>query len=366
MTHLGKPHHWGFAAACAWLAVAVPFSSAPAPAPIAAPQRSEIYPNPSWQPVAAGEESGWSSDKLAPAREYAKTIKTAAVMVIVGGRVLGEWGDTAKKFGVYSIRKQLLNALYGIAVGEGRVDVSKTMGQLDVDDNEPSLTAVEKTATLRQLLESRSGIYHTANYQSEAAKARRPVRGSHAPGTFWYYNNWDFNVLGIVFERSMKNSVFREFEARIAEPIGMEDFTLDDTEYVAGPESVYPAYTFRLTARDMARFGLLFLREGRWNARQIVPRDWVKESTRSYSDAGASGGFGYLWWVAVGGRHFPGVELPEGTFSARGSGGHIILIVPKYDLVIVHRVNTDIQGTQVTNAEFGRLVNLILDARVGR
>jgi CubicO group peptidase (beta-lactamase class C family) len=73
-----------------------------------------------------------------------------------------------------------------------------------------------------------------------------------------------------------------------------------------------------------------------------------------------------MWWVARRHNkfpHLPGVDLPEGTYSARGAGGHHVLIVPPYRLVIVHRVNTDRPGPRVTDKEFGPLVKLILDAR---
>ena len=329
----------------------------------AQPSRS-IYPEASWERVASPEQVGWSSAKLKLAREYAATINTAAVMLIVDGRVLDEWGETTTRYNIHSIRKSLLSALYGIHVREGHIDLSKTMEQLGIDDNEPSLTATEKQATVHDLLKARSGVYHPALYETPGMKAARPPRGSHAPGTFWYYNNWDFNVLGTLFERFTKTNLFAEFKARIADPIGMQDFRMEDTQYVTGPDSVYPAYPFRLTARDMARFGLLFLRHGAWRGKQVIPADWVEESTRSYSDAGDSGGYGYLWWIAVGGRHLPGVELPDGAYSARGSGGHFILVVPALDLVMVHRVDTDIRDRQVTAAEFGRLAKLVLDAKL--
>jgi CubicO group peptidase (beta-lactamase class C family) len=70
-----------------------------------------------------------------------------------------------------------------------------------------------------------------------------------------------------------------------------------------------------------------------------------------------------MWWVATNGKHLPGVELPEGTYSARGFGGHYILVIPRFDLVIVHRVNTDVRGQVVTPRQFGELVQLILNAR---
>ncbi len=67
--------------------------------------------------------------------------------------------------------------------------------------------------------------------------------------------------------------------------------------------------------------------------------------------------------MAAAGRHFPGVSLPDGSYSARGAGGHYILVVPDYDLVVVHRVNTDGPGPRVSGKEFGELARLILAAR---
>lgn len=322
-----------------------------------------VYPGQTWERLTDLPKQGWSPEKLKVARDYAATIPTAAVMIVQGGRIVEEWGETATKFNIHSIRKSFLSALYGIHVADGCVDLTRTMEQLGIDDNEPSLTEVEKQATVHDLLKARSGVYHPALYETPRMKAARPARGSHPPGTFWYYNNWDFNVLGALFERLTKANLFREFQASIADPIGMQDFRLEDTQYVTGDDSVWPAYPFRMTARDMARFGLLFLRGGTWGGRQIVPAAWVADSVKAYSDAGESGGYGYLWWVAARGKHLPGAALPDGSYSARGAGGHYILAVPAYDLVIVHRVNTDIRETSVSSEQFGRLVQLVLDAR---
>jgi CubicO group peptidase (beta-lactamase class C family) len=324
------------------------------------------YPGADWSRVDAPERLGWSSQKLQAARDYSATIATAAVMLVAGGQVLDQWGETGTRYNIHSIRKSFLTALYGIGVEEGQIDLSLTLEQLGIDDNEPSLTPVEKQATVHDLLKARSGVYHPALYETEGMKAARPKRGSHAPGTFWYYNNWDFNALGTIYERLTKSNLFRSFKERIADPIGMQDFRIEDGAYVAGADSVYPAYPFRMTARDMARFGLLHLREGAWNGRQVLPKGWVEDSVASYSDAGPSGGYGYMWWVAVDGRHLPGVTMPAGSYSARGAGGHYILVVPPLDLVLVHRVNTDIRGRSVSGQGFGRLVQLILDAAPAR
>ena len=83
-------------------------------------------------------------------------------------------------------------------------------------------------------------------------KKTRPARGSHAPGTFWYYNNWDFNALGSIFEKRTGLKIGDAFYERIAKPIGMQDFQPSDVYYLGGPVSVHSAYQFEISARDLA------------------------------------------------------------------------------------------------------------------
>lgn len=330
---------------------------------LAGPARAQ-FPGETWERLgeAEAERAGWSREKLAAARDYAATVDTEAVMVVVGGKVLDSWGPLDRKFNSHSIRKSLIGALCGIQVEAGKIDLDATMGELGIDDNAPSLSELEKTATVRHLLQSRSGIYHPALYETERMKAARPARHSHAPGAFWYYNNWDFNALGTLYEQAAKSRIHEDFQRLVGDPIGMEDYESSDGEYVGGDDSIHPAYPFRISARDLARFGLLFLRGGQWRGEQVVPASWVEESLVPWSSAGDRGGYGYLWWVERGGMHFPGVVLPEGSYSARGAGGHYLLVVPVWDLVVVHRVDTDVPGRRVEAAEFGELVRRILEA----
>jgi CubicO group peptidase (beta-lactamase class C family) len=298
------------------------------------------YPGQNWQPHS---RKGWSEPLLAAARQYASTRKTLAVMVVQSGRVVDQWGPVDQKIEVRSIRKSFLSALYGIHVAEGRIDLGKTLGEVGIDDVPPVLTSVEKQATILDLLRARSGVYHDASRETPGMHARRPARGSHPPGSFFYYNNWDFNVLGAVFQKLTGAQIFEDFSERIAKPIGMNDFVPADGRFSSAPEgkdnlggqSRYPNYIFSMTARDMARFGYLFLRNGKWEDRQVVPADWVTRSTTSYSDLdtfsaiGNQTGYGFLWWTE------------EWGYSAIGASGHIIAVIPKKDLVIVHRVAYD-------------------------
>jgi CubicO group peptidase (beta-lactamase class C family) len=337
----------------------------------------EHYPGKKWEHAKSPESLGWSAAKLALAKKYSDSIDTAAVVIVDHGLIVSEWGDTAKKYNVHSIRKSFVSALYGIAVRDGIVDLGSTMQDLGIDDNEPSLTLDEKQARVIDLLKARSGIYHAAVYETPGMTKLKPPRGSHPPNTFWYYNNWDFNALGTILERATKRSVFEVFNEKIATPLQMEDFSVADADYDSDVESVQRAYVFHMTARDMARFGLLYLRQGLWRGKQIVPKEWVRASTTAYSIADGeehkydgNAGYGYLWWVGTNGNLIRGAHLPDGSFAAEGYRGHYIVVIPALDLVIVHRVDTDrpwpSPGAKAVGMEqFGKLLQLILDAKHG-
>jgi CubicO group peptidase (beta-lactamase class C family) len=324
-------------------------------------------PSSDW--IKAPADGRWNAALLDEAWAYAEKIQSGAIMVVEGGRVVAGWGDLERRFMCHSMRKSFLSALYGIHVAEGRIDLGTSLAELEIDDIE-GLSGREKSATILDLLSARSGIYHPTVYESQWMRSIKELRHSHAPGTFWCYNNWDFNVLGTIFEKLVGRSLFEDFRERIALPIGMQDFRYDgerkDGDYVGNAETKHPAYPFRMSSRDLARFGLLFLREGRWGERQVVPRRWVKESTAPISEAGNAGAYGYMWWVARDGIHVPGVIMPEGSYSARGAGGHYCFVIPTLDLVLVHRVDTDIKGREVKKHQLSPLIDKLIAARLGR
>ena len=173
----------------------------------------------------------WSSEKLSAALMYAHEIGSSAVVILHDGHLVAEWGATNVRMYSHSVRKSLLNALYGIAVDKGVIDLNTTIGDLGFDDRPPRLSEQEKQATLLDLLKSRSGIYHEAAAESEYMKRSRPSRGVFRPGEHWYYNNWDFNVLGTVFELKTDLPIGQAFKEWIADPIGMQDFRVEDVHY---------------------------------------------------------------------------------------------------------------------------------------
>jgi CubicO group peptidase (beta-lactamase class C family) len=253
-----------------------------------------------------------------------------ALTIMQDGKLLAGRGDERRKVNVASVRKSLLGALYGIAIAEGRIDPSATLAELGIDDTAPGLTEAEKRATVRDLLQARSGIYHVAAYETADIRARRPTRGTHPPGAFWFYNNWDFNALGTIYRQQTGEDIFASFASRIARPTGMVDFTARDGRYIREVGSRHEAYPFKLSARDAARFGQLILDRGVFGGRQLVPADWIAESVTPHSrtDRGDLG-YGYLWWT------LPAASFGPGAAFAAGFGGQFIAVVPSRRLVVV-------------------------------
>jgi CubicO group peptidase (beta-lactamase class C family) len=135
-------------------------------------------------------------------------------MIVHHGRVIAEWGDTHRRMDVASVRKSMLSALFGIAIEEGRVKLLDTLARLGIDDRQPSLTASENAGHARRSTRSRSGIYHPIDLEPAAVAAQRPPRGSHAPSEFWFYNNWDFNAAGSIYEKIVASDIFTAFKQR--------------------------------------------------------------------------------------------------------------------------------------------------------
>ena len=289
------------------------------------------------------EEVGYSSAKLDEVRLSAEQSGYAAMMALYDGKVFFSWGDISINYSCHSIRKPFLGALYGIHEANGNINFDATLGELEIDDIPPSLTDDEKSATVRNLLKSRSGVYHEAAAEAQEMKDIRPERGSHPPGTFYYYNNWDFNVLGTIFEQETGSMIFEEFKAKIADPIGMEDFDVENCNYQYEQNlSMHPAYRFRMSARDMARFGVLYQKNGVWKNSQIIPSDWITNSTTTYSivDSSMGVGYGMLWNTIPEGSPFEQLIGSSGYYHT-GVGVHIVLVLPDKNLVIVQRYDTD-------------------------
>jgi CubicO group peptidase (beta-lactamase class C family) len=305
-----------------------------------------------------------TSSSFERVQAHAGSIACDALMVIQGGRTVLRLGDTERRFMCHSLRKSLLSALFGKLAETQPGSLSLSLAALGIDDKQ-GLSAIEKQASVHDLLAARSGIYHPAAYETDWMRSIKPPRHSVAPGQNWCYSNWDFNALGTIYRQLSGRDLHAAFKEDIALPTGMQDFRYDeqhrDGELLSEACSEHAAYPFLLSARDLARFGQLYLQGGRWDGVQVLPRHWVDISLLPYSHAGDRGAYGYMWWLARDGVAFPGVVLPPGSFHAFGAGGHYCVVIPARDMVVVQRVDTAIAGRAVDRFEFGALLRLILE-----
>jgi CubicO group peptidase (beta-lactamase class C family) len=331
------------------LALAVVFSSPAcvgpkAPAPAVSRTPAITFPGAEWEKVADPQMVGWSGEGLAAVLEGVKTMPTTGLMIVVGGRVLLEYGDVVELSYLASVRKSVLAMLYGNSVASGKIGLDETLAELGITDH-GGLTPQELEATVADLLSARSGVYHPASNSGDNL-ADAPPRGSQRHGAYFLYSNWDFNALGTIFEQKTGRNIYDALETDLAVPIGMQDFKRE-AQRKSGDltKSIHPAYHIWLSTRDMARLGYLMLREGNWDGKQLVPRDWVRKITGPVTRLQDMNpdymrqwrlGYGYLWWVFDGPS---GQGAYEGAYSGMGAGGQFITVLPKLDLVVAHKTN---------------------------
>ena len=328
------------------------------------------YPAEDWSRIAAPESAGYSSQRLEELRAYVKTLDTTGLMIVARGRVLFEHGNLSELSYLASVRKSILAMLYGKYVGSGRINLKRTIDDIGFTDI-GGLLDMERRATIEHLLSARSGVFHPAsNGGDDTDKA--PPRGSRNPGTYFLYNNWDFNAAGAVFEKLTGIDIYNALEGDLAWPLQMQDF--ECSRQAKGGDlkvSHFPAYHMWLSTRDMARLGYLMLREGNWNGRQVIPRSWARRIVRPVTRVGQMNpeshrteefGYGFMWWVWDG----PRATGPfAGAYAARGAYGQYIVVLPKLDLVVAHKTAVP-PIRQVSWNQFRGILDRLLAARQPR
>lgn len=282
---------------------------------------------------------------IANVEEAAKANKITTLRVVVSGEPVVVVGPQDKPLPIHSIRKSIISALFGQLIAKGDVQLDATLADFDIDDS-PCLTDEERTATLQHVLTSSSGVYLPLHSGSSYDIFRNrpsdwPQRGSAVPGAKFHYSNWDFNVLGEIYQRVSGVALFTAIDGLLVRPLGFRDWNpLEHTRLHYGYDPLgatprYPNHVIQLSARDLARFGQLYLNEGTWDGCEIVPPDWVRVSTQTRVETGLPRPFrsyGYLWWTSDGSD---ADALPSGSYSAVGVGGQTISVIPSHQMVVV-------------------------------
>ena len=286
---------------------------------------------------------GYDAAELAALNDYMEaTTPTTGLVVVVDGKIMHTYGNITELSYLASCRKSVLSMLYGIYVDRGKIDLSKTLADMGIDDRQ-KLSDLEKSATIDNIINSSSGIYHPASNPGDNL-ASAPKRGSQKPGEYFLYSNWDFNAAGGIFEMETGVDIYDAVQRDLANPLGMEDFDRS-AQRKSGDlsRSRFKAYHMWFSTRDMARLGQVMLQKGKWDGKQIIPEEWVNKTTtvvtpvEKMNPAGMrSGEFGYayMWWIWDGPK---AKGAFEGAYSARGAYGQYITVLPKLNMVVAHK-----------------------------
>ena len=241
----------------------------------------------------------------------------------------------------FSMAKSYASALVGIAIDEEHI---KSVDE-PITNYIPELLEKDerfKSITIRNLLTMSSGIKYEEGgdlpwsedaddtktyYATDLRELALNCQIEGEPGEYFEYNNYNPLLVGMIVERATGMPVSRFLQEQLWKPVGMEadgSWSLDSKK--SGFEKMESGVNAR--ARDFARFGMLFAKEGRnWEGEQLISRSWVEESTRADATTDPSLEYQYFWWVDTPGS--------KNHFSARGKYGQYIYVAPEKDLVIV-------------------------------
>jgi CubicO group peptidase (beta-lactamase class C family) len=272
-------------------------------------------------------------------------------LVIYKGYVVAEFGDTTWVDPTYSVAKSMMASVAGIAMRDGKItDLDQPVGTLVKDGgyDSPRNAQVTWKMHLNQETEWEGTMWGKKDDFVGAAAfgdGERKPRELKRPGTFYEYNDVRINRLGLSLLRVFKKPVPEVFRDEIMDPIGGSNawkWVPYHNSYVDIDGRKLPSVSggtrwgggVWINSWDMARFGYLWLRNGKWGDKQIIPPAFVKAALTP-SKVENSPDYGYLWWLNSQGKNYPG--LPANVYGARGAGSNTILISPDHDLVVVWR-----------------------------
>ena len=289
-----------------------------------------------------------------------------ALVVVQGGRLVferyGEDYGPERTYPSWSKAKSITHALVGIAVGDGKLDIA---APADIPEGRAAGDP-RGAITLDHLLRMSSGLAWIEDYvpghPSDViamlfAEGKDDVAGyaaksklGHEPGTFWQYSSGTTNLVVLALARAV-DAFGPDFEAfmrnRLFEPLGMAS---PIPKFDAAGTFIGSSFCFA-TARDFARFGLLYLRDGMWEGRRLLPEGWVDYArTPTFQQAGADidGRYGAHWWLDIAG---------PGSFSANGYDGQYTVCIPDLDIVIVRHGATPLDKKDALKAWMGELAD---------
>lgn len=299
------------------------------------------WPTNGWR-TALPQTQGMDPEKLQ--RMFAaieeQNLNVRSLVIVRNGYIVAELYQSPfnedTRHELYSCTKSFVSALVGIAIAEGHLEgVDKSMLEYFPDYDFTNTDTRKSTMTIEHLLSMTSGldwpegdpIYQKLWISQDWVQfvLDRPMVTE--PGSQFNYNSGCSHVLSaIVADRSGMLTQQFAYE-RLFAPLGMSsvNWSVDSNGLAIG------GWGLNITARDMAKFGYLYLNEGLWDGQQIVPAEWVQASTTPHADTGQTFDYGYQWWI-----------YPEwGAYAAKGRYGQLIFVIPEHKMVVVFTARMD-------------------------
>jgi CubicO group peptidase (beta-lactamase class C family) len=293
------------------------------------------WPTEDWR-TSTPEEQGMEAGKLAQMLEAIQTQKLElhSLLVIRHGYLVSEtyFGPYQQdtRHDQYSCTKSFVSTLIGIALDKGYID---STGHRVIDffsgKTFTSLDEQKKAMTLEDVLTMQTGLdwdegdtaYRELYISRDWVQHMLDMPMAAPPGTQFNYCSGCSHLLSAILQQSTGMNPRDFAEKNLFKPLG-----LSDVIWEPNPAGIpIGGWGLRLTPREMAKLGYLFLRNGQWDGQQIVSAQWVENATRSHTGTGGDLGYGYQWWT-----------VPSlGAYTALGLYGQTIMVIPESDLVIV-------------------------------
>ena len=298
--------------------------------------KEQVEPKSVAQVIAARQRQESHPEIIGPTKERGAN----SGIVLRHGYLVAEYGETDRVDMTFSVTKSFLATIAGLSVDRGLIpDLSAPVGALVRDGGFDSPHNAK--ITWHQMLQQ-TNQWDGWLWEKPASIDEPKGHQLQAPGTFWNYNDVRVNRLSLALLRLWKRPLPEVLKERIMDPIGASstwiwhgyrnsDVVIDGKTINSVSGGGHWGGGLFISARDMARFGYLFLRRGKWRDRQLVSERWVDLMT---TPCPIKSDYGYLWWL----QPWPGDA--KTTFAARGAGGNVIWIDPNHDLVVVLRWST--------------------------
>jgi CubicO group peptidase (beta-lactamase class C family) len=287
--------------------------------------------------------SDWAFDRESPEQV------TLSLLVVKGGDIIHEryapGVDAKTRTRTWSTAKSIAVTLIGMLVDQGRLALDEPLGFDWLPDVASKESDPRAAITLRHVLNMSSGLYPVDNGGLEYATGSglsywagaSSIEGMRnrglvrAPGTYWDYENYDTLLAVYAMKRALGDENYRTFPRKaLLDRIGMRN-TLVSTDRFGDFILSSQVYT---NARDLARFGLLYLRDGVWNGERLLSHQWIEfVRTPAPATAGRGNFYGGQWWLVPDDR----TDVPKSAYSTNGNRGQFVIVVPTHDLVIVRR-----------------------------